>query len=75
MKKLNVSKGFLAMVYIVCIFLAILSIMPFLIMVINSTRSTVQIQQQAISLIPSSHLIENFKILTGKAFNPPTTPS
>ncbi len=70
MKKLNVSKGFLAMVYIVCIFLAILSIMPFLIMVINSTRSTVQIQQQAISLIPSSHLIENFKILTGKAFNP-----
>ena len=70
MKKLNVSKGFLAMVYIVCIFLAILSIMPFLIMVINSTRSTVQIQQHAISLIPSSHLLENFKILTGKAFDP-----
>lgn len=70
MKKLNVSKGFLAMVYIVCIFLAILSIMPFLIMVINSTRSTVQIQQHAISLIPSNHLLENFKILTGKAFDP-----
>lgn len=70
MKKLNVSKGFLAMVYIVCIFLAILSIMPFLIMLINSTRSTVQIQQHAISLIPSSHLLENFKILTGKAFDP-----
>ena len=70
MKKLNVSKGFLAVVYIVCIFLAILSIMPFLIMIINSTRSTVQIQQHAISLIPSSHLLENFKILTGKAFDP-----
>ena len=69
MKK-HVSKGFLAVVYIVCIFLAILSIMPFLVMFINATRSTTQIQQHAISLIPSKYLIQNFKILTGKSFNP-----
>ena len=39
-------------------------------MIVNSTRSTVQIQQHALSLIPSTHLVDNFKILTGKSFNP-----
>ena len=37
---------------------------------INSTRSTYQIQEHAVSLIPSKYLINNFKILTGKSFNP-----
>ncbi len=64
------SKGFLTIVYIICGILTILSIMPFLIMVINATRSTTEIQQHAISLIPSSHLLNNFQILTGKSFNP-----
>ncbi len=57
-------------IYIMCIVLTIMSIMPFLIMVINSTRSTTQIQQHAISLIPSGYLMNNLKILTGKSFNP-----
>lgn len=57
-------------IYIVCIFLAILSIMPFWIMLVNATRSTTQIQQHAISLLPSGHLMNNLKILTGKSFNP-----
>ena len=48
------------LIYIVCIFLAILSIFPFVVMFINSTRSTFEIQQQAVSLIPSTHLMENF---------------
>jgi len=39
-------------------------------MVINATRSTTQIQQHAISLIPSTYLMNNFKILTGKTFDP-----
>ena len=64
------SKGFLTIVYIICGILTILSIMPFLIMVINATRSTTEIQQHAISLIPSSHLLNNFQILTGKSFQP-----
>ena len=57
-------------IYIFCILLAFLSIMPFLIMIINATRSTTQIQQHAISFIPSSYLLNNFKILTGKSFQP-----
>ncbi|MFQ9450359.1 MAG: hypothetical protein ACLR1E_05755 [Coprococcus sp.] len=58
------------LVYTLCILLAVLSILPFLIMVVNATRSTTEIQQHAISLIPSKHLLDNFKILTGKSFNP-----
>lgn len=57
-------------IIIVCVFLAILSIMPFLIMIVNSTRSTTQIQQHAVSFIPSGFAWQNFKILTGKSFNP-----
>ncbi len=44
--------------------------MPFWIMIVNSTRSTTEIQQHAISLIPSKYLLNNLKILTGKSFNP-----
>lgn len=56
-------------IYIVCIFLTILSIMPFWIMIVNSTRSTTQIQQHAVSLIPSTFFLNNVKVLTGKSFN------
>jgi len=59
-------------IYIVCGILAVLSIMPFWIMIVNATRSTVQIQQHAVSLIPSTHILENWKVLTGKTFNPLT---
>ena len=57
-------------IYVVCIFLTILSIMPFWIMIVNATRSTYQIQQHAVSIIPSSYLLKNFAILTGKSFSP-----
>ena len=57
-------------IYIVCIFLAILSIMPFWIMIMNATRSTTEIQQHAISLLPSGYTMNNLKILLGKSFNP-----
>lgn len=59
-------------IYVVCIILAVLSILPFWIMIVNATRSTVQIQSHAISLIPSTHILNNFKVLTGKTFNPVT---
>ncbi len=58
------------LIYIVCIFLAVLSLFPFVVMVINATRSTYQIQQHAVSLIPSTHLLDNFKVYTGKSFDP-----
>lgn len=57
-------------IYIVCIFLAIVSIMPFWIMIVNATRSTTEIQQNAISLIPSNYMMNNLNILLGKSFNP-----
>lgn len=57
-------------IYIVCILLAILSIFPFWIMIVNATRSTNEIQQHAVTLMPSSYLQNNFKVLTGKSFNP-----
>jgi multiple sugar transport system permease protein len=57
-------------IYIVCIFLCILSIFPFWVMIVNATRSTYEIQQTAISLIPSKYLYNNFKVLISKSFNP-----
>ena len=59
-----------AAIYIVSIILAILSLLPFWIMLVNATRSTYQIQQHAISLFPSEFLAKNFSVLTGKTFNP-----
>lgn len=56
-------------IYTVCILLAILSILPFWIMLMNATRSTYEIQQRAISLLPSTFLKSNYNVLTGKSFN------
>ena len=66
------KSGLNVVIYAVCILLAILSILPFWIMIVNATRSTYQIQQHAISLIPSGFLSGNLKVLTGKIFNPAT---
>ncbi|MDD4079793.1 MAG: carbohydrate ABC transporter permease [Eubacteriales bacterium] len=57
-------------IYAFLIFLAVLSLFPFVIMFINATRSTFEIQQSGISLIPSSYLASNYAILTGKTFDP-----
>ena len=63
------NRPFKVVAYVVCIILAILSLMPFVIMIINSTRSTYEIQQHAISLIPSKYLMNNFKVYDGKTFD------
>ncbi len=56
-------------VYAICIFLALLSIIPFWIMFVNATRSTPEIQA-GISLLPSSYLMNNFQVLISKTFDP-----
>ena len=56
--------------FVVCIFLAILSILPFWIMIMNATRSTYEIQQHAISMLPSKFLFSNLDVLLGKSFDP-----
>ena len=61
---------FKILVLVVCIILAILSLFPFIVMLVNATRSTTQIQQHAVSLIPGTNFLKNWNILTGKTFNP-----
>ena len=63
------NRPFKVVAYAVCIILTILSLMPFIIMVVNSTRSTYEIQQHAVSLIPSKYLMQNFKVYEGKTFD------
>ena len=65
--KVSIGKIF---IYILLILLAILSILPFLVMFSNATRSTVEIQQRALSLVPSSHLMNNIRILLNGTFDP-----
>ena len=63
------NRLFKVVAYIVCIILTILSLRPFVVMVVNSTRSTFEIQQHAVSLIPSKFLMQNFKVYDGKTFD------
>lgn len=62
-----VMKG---VIYVVSIFLVILSVLPFWIMLMNATRGTYEIQQHAISLLPSKYLMSNMQVLIGKSFSP-----
>ena len=55
-------------VYVVLFILLIITITPIWLLLVNATRSTVQIQQ-GISMIPSTHLFENYAILQGKGLN------
>ena len=57
------QKVFRVIQYIVCIFLAILSLFPFVIMLVNATRSTIQIQNHPISFMFGSSLMNNIRIL------------
>ena len=59
-----------SVLFVICIALAVISLLPFAIMLVNSTRSTTEIQQHAVSLIPSSYLAKNMAVLLGKSFNP-----
>ena len=61
---------FKVLAYTLCISLAVISLFPFVIMIINSTRSTTQIQQHAVSLIPSTYFFNNLDVLLGKSFDP-----
>jgi multiple sugar transport system permease protein len=70
MKRKVRSKVYKVVIYTACVLLVALSVMPFIIMITNATRSTFEIQQHAVSLIPSTHLLENLKVFTGKTFSP-----
>ncbi|MFO7679427.1 MAG: carbohydrate ABC transporter permease [Chloroflexota bacterium] len=55
-------------IYIVLIFLVVITILPIWILLINATRSTVEIQQ-GISFLPSKHAITNYTILANRGLN------
>lgn len=59
-------------IYVLLIFLTILSILPFWIMAVNATRNTPQIQQHALSLLPSVHIKTNWAVFEAKSFAPMT---
>lgn len=56
-------------VYFLCIFLCIMSLFPFYVMIINSTRDTYSIQQ-GMSLLPGSNLAYNWSKIDGLNFDP-----
>ena len=60
-------------VYAVCIVLAIVSVLPFWLMIVNATRSSIQIKEHPISLIPSTYLLSNRKIFDDKPSFQPVT--
>ncbi|MBP5163107.1 MAG: carbohydrate ABC transporter permease [Spirochaetales bacterium] len=62
----RVSKPLIVLMYAVCILFAVMSLFPFVVMIINSTRNTYQVQQNALSFLPSKYLMNNLKILTSK---------
>jgi len=57
-------------IYIVLIAILLVTIVPVWLLLVNSTRSTTEIQQ-GISLLPSTHLVENYRILLSKGLNLP----
>ncbi|MCI6782606.1 carbohydrate ABC transporter permease [Thermoguttaceae bacterium LCP21S3_D4] len=50
---------------VICILFCLLSLLPFLLMVMNATRTSGDIQA-GVTLIPSSHLMENWNMLLQK---------
>lgn len=54
--------------YILLFFLLALIIVPIWLLIVNSTRSTTEIQQ-GISILPSTHLLENYRLLLSKGLN------
>lgn len=63
-KRKKKSIAFKIIAYVVCIFLALLSIFPFWVMFINATRSSGEITGHPVSLIPSNHLSQNIEYIT-----------
>ena len=57
-----------SMIYVLCIALSVLSILPFWLMIVNATRNTEQIQS-GVSLIPSHFMANNWKVLQLKKFD------
>jgi ABC-type glycerol-3-phosphate transport system permease component len=58
------------LVYALLFFLLIVTIIPIWLLMVNATRSTTEIQQ-GISILPSTHLLDNYNVLIGRGLNMP----
>ena len=67
------QKAFRVFAYVLCIFLACLSLFPFIIMLVNATRDTPSIQSNPISFAFGTNLARNFQILVSKDMFSPWT--
>jgi len=56
--------------YILLFVLLLIVIVPIWLLVVNATRSTTEIQQ-GISLLPSTHIVENYSFLGGRGLDLP----
>lgn len=61
----NVMRVF---VYLALFILLIITIIPIWLLIVNATRSTVEIQQ-GLSFLPSTHLFDNYGVLLGRGLN------
>jgi ABC-type glycerol-3-phosphate transport system permease component len=64
---LNLSRFF---IYLILAILLIVTIIPVWMLIVNATRSTVEIQQ-GISIFPSKYLLSNYQILLSKGLDLP----
>jgi len=61
----TILRGF---IYVVLFILLIITITPIWLLLVNATRSTPEIQQ-GISLLPSTHTLENYDVLLGRGLD------
>ncbi len=67
----HIGRPLIFMMYAICILFALLSLVPFLVMLVNATRNTYEVQSHAFSLVPSGYLLDNLRILMVKdTFHP-----
>jgi multiple sugar transport system permease protein len=64
------SQALRFLVYVGLFILLLIIIVPIWLLLVNSTRSTTEIQQ-GISILPSAHMLENYQILINKGLNLP----
>jgi multiple sugar transport system permease protein len=61
----TISRG---LIYLFLIALLLVTIIPIWLLIVNATRSTTEIQQ-GISILPSTHMIDNYRILLSRGLN------
>ena len=61
----TISRG---LIYLFLIALLLITIIPIWLLIVNATRSTTEIQQ-GISILPSTHMIDNYRILLSRGLN------